>query len=179
MIVTGELERKSFAALGSYAEYIGASPDQIERVLVDEDRFVELASDSGVEIHSDDWLLLHAHMVFVYANASRNKESLQIEEVIEWAAAYGFLCGKLAIKFSVAVFDPILNGKKGIEKRYVPMRELRAWAVEKYKSQNWPSANAAALALEQQVIEHGRTINATLTKTNARRTLAEWFRKSV
>lgn len=73
----------------------------------------------------------------------------------------------------------VKNGKKGIEKRYAPMRQLQAWAVEKYQTGKWPSANAAAVALEEQIIAHGRTINATLSKTNARRTIAEWFRKSV
>jgi len=73
----------------------------------------------------------------------------------------------------------VKNGKKGIEKRYAPMRQLQAWAVEKYQTGKWPSANAAAVALEEQIITHGRTINATLSKTNARRTIAEWFRKSV
>lgn len=73
----------------------------------------------------------------------------------------------------------VKNGKKGIEKRYAPMRQLQAWAVERYRTGKWPSANAAAVALEEQIIAHGRTINATLSKTNARRTIAEWFRKSV
>lgn len=73
----------------------------------------------------------------------------------------------------------VQNGKKGIEKRYAPMRQLQSWAVEKYQAGKWPSANAAAVALEEQIVQHGRTINATLSKTNARRTIAEWFRKSV
>lgn len=92
----------------------------------------------------------------------------------------GSINGQLFNEFAKLRHAEIVqNGKKGIEKRYAPMRQLQTWAVEKYQSGKWPSANAAAVALEEQVIAHGRTINATLSKTNARRTIAEWFRKSV
>lgn len=92
----------------------------------------------------------------------------------------GSINGQLLTEFAKLRHAEIVkNGKKGIEKRYAPMRQLQAWAVEKYQTGKWPSANAAAVALEEQIIAHGRTINATLSKTNARRTIAEWFRKSV
>ena len=70
-------------------------------------------------------------------------------------------------------------GKSGAEKRHAPMRELQDWAVEKYKSGEWKSANGAAHKLKDSVIAHGRTINAHLSEENAQRTIAEWFRKSV
>lgn len=70
------------------------------------------------------------------------------------------------------------NGRIGAEKRHAPMTELRSWAIEKYRADNWPSANAAAHALKDAVIAHGNTINAHLSKENAQRTIAEWFRKS-
>lgn len=92
----------------------------------------------------------------------------------------GSINGQLLTEFAkLRHAEVVRNGKKGIEKRYAPMRQLQAWAVEKYQSGKWPSANAAAVSLEEQIIAHGRTINATLSKTNARRTIAEWFRKSV
>jgi len=179
MVKTRELEEKSFAALSSYAKHIGATADELYKALADEERFSELASSFGLEINSDDWLLLHAHMVFIFANASRNKESLQIEEVIEWAAAYGFLCGKLAIKFSATIFDPVSNGKKGLQARHENIRKLKAWSIEKYQAGKWNSANEAACSLVDDIIEHGRTIGAYLKKSNAQRTIAEWFRRSV
>lgn len=71
------------------------------------------------------------------------------------------------------------SGKAGAAKRHAPMAELRSWAIEKYRAGKWPSANQAANDLQECVIEHGRTIGANLSKANAQRTIAEWFRKSV
>lgn len=75
--------------------------------------------------------------------------------------------------------EVVQNGKKGIEIRHAPMRQLRAWAIEKYRGGNWTSANEAACALSEAILDHGRTINAVLKPSNAQRTIAEWFRKSV
>jgi hypothetical protein len=72
-----------------------------------------------------------------------------------------------------------LQGKAGAMARLEPMRKLREWALERYKQEQWRSANAAAVALKDEVIAHGRTIGAHLTDGNAQRTIAEWFRKSV
>lgn len=68
-------------------------------------------------------------------------------------------------------------GKDGAKKRHAPMIELRNWALERYKSDEWESANQAAHAFVDSTIEHGRTINAHLSKANAQRTIADWFRK--
>ena len=76
-------------------------------------------------------------------------------------------------------FDFSAMGKIGALKRHAPMAKLRKWANAKYKSGDWRSANQAAHALKDSVIEHGRTINALLTEENAQRTIASWFRKSV
>lgn len=70
-------------------------------------------------------------------------------------------------------------GKAGAQKRHAPMVLLRAWAIEKYQTDKWRSANQAAHLLKETVIKHGRTINAHLSEENAQRTIAEWFRKSV
>lgn len=70
-------------------------------------------------------------------------------------------------------------GKAGAAKRHAPMAALRSWAIEKYRAGKWPSANQAANDLQGCVIDHGRTIGANLSKANAQRTIAEWFRKSV
>lgn len=69
-------------------------------------------------------------------------------------------------------------GKKGAANRHAPVRELRAWAVKKYKEKVWRSANAAAHALKESVMAHGRDIGAVLSEENAQRTIADWFRKS-
>jgi hypothetical protein len=70
-------------------------------------------------------------------------------------------------------------GKKGAEKRHAANRELMKWAQELYKTKDWKSANEAAHELKDLILEHGRTINADISKQNAQRTFAEWFRKSV
>lgn len=71
-------------------------------------------------------------------------------------------------------------GKIGAQKRHAPMANLRDWALQRYKAGNhqWKSANEAAHALRDEVVAHGRTINAHLSEQNAQRTIAEWFRKS-
>lgn len=69
-------------------------------------------------------------------------------------------------------------GKVGAQKRHAPMAALRTWAIERYRTGKWQSANQAAHTLKESVIKHGRTINAHLTEENAQRTIAEWFRKS-
>ena len=71
------------------------------------------------------------------------------------------------------------KGKAGALARLEPMRKLREWALERYDQGQWKSANAAAHALKDEIIKHGRTIGAILTEGNAQRTIAEWFRKSV
>ncbi len=73
----------------------------------------------------------------------------------------------------------ISAGISGANKRHEPMRNLKEWAIAEYRAEVWPSANKAAHELKSRVIEHGKTINAILTKENAQRTIAEWFRKSV
>lgn len=71
------------------------------------------------------------------------------------------------------------NGRKGAENRHMPSKLLRNWVIEEYKrllpSKEWVSANAAALDLIGLAIDHGRTINATITKTNGQRKIAEWI----
>jgi hypothetical protein len=68
-------------------------------------------------------------------------------------------------------------GKAGAEKKLAPLKELQRWAVEKYQSKSWPSANKAAFDLKDEIIAYGRTINVTLAEQNAQRTIATWFRK--
>ena len=70
-------------------------------------------------------------------------------------------------------------GKIGSQKRHAPMNKLEQWAVEKYRAGKYASANDAAYQLTAQVIEHGKKIGAHLKPSNAQRTIAEWFRKSV
>ena len=70
-------------------------------------------------------------------------------------------------------------GAKGASIRHLPMATLKGWAVARYRSGSWKSANAAAHSLVDEVLAHGRTIGAHLAPENAQRTIAEWFRKSV
>ncbi len=70
-------------------------------------------------------------------------------------------------------------GKSGAQKRWAPNTKLEAWAVEKYRAKEWPSANQAAHDLKDQVREYGRTIGAApLSEQNAQRTIAGWFNKA-
>lgn len=70
-------------------------------------------------------------------------------------------------------------GKAGAEKRHAPNAELREWTINRYRGGVWRSANQAAHALKDSVMEHGRKIGAVLSEENAQRTIAEWIRKSV
>jgi hypothetical protein len=70
-------------------------------------------------------------------------------------------------------------GKAGADVRHMPIRRLQSWTLSLYKEGTWPSANKAAHALKNQVIEHGKTIGVRLSEENAQRTIAEWIRKSV
>lgn len=74
--------------------------------------------------------------------------------------------------------DRSRTGKAGAQVRWAPYKKLEAWAVEKYRAKKWPSANKAAHALKDQVMEYGRTIDAHLTEENAQSTIAGWFRKA-
>lgn len=68
-------------------------------------------------------------------------------------------------------------GAQGAKIKHKPMYQLRDWALERYRSRGWKSASDAAYTLVEEVIAHGRTINATLLPSNAQRTIAEWFRR--
>lgn len=162
---------RSVFALSKLAEHTGMSEVQLIREL--NSRNSALAGKLGTDLFG------LAHLTWSYKAQYEKSQQLRIADALDWAYRIGNLFGRLELPPNGANFDPVLNGKKGIEKRYAPMRQLRSWAVEKYQSGKWSSANAAAVALEEQVISYGRTINATLSKTNARRTIAEWFRKSV
>jgi len=94
----------------------------------------------------------------------------------------GMLCGyssAITNKDEVARELASAYGKAGSIKRHEPMKNLKVWAIEKYKAGVWKSCNQAAYALKDDVIKYGRTIGAYLTDENAQRTIAEWFRKSV
>lgn len=106
--------------------------------------------------------LLLGYQALSYSQRILNGASLSVEEKQK----------KSQIDFSVL-------GKAGAAKRHAPMAKLRAWAIDRYKAGNWASANQAANELQNSVLEHGRSIGANLTKSNAQRTIAEWFRKSV
>ncbi|WP_150130986.1 hypothetical protein [Janthinobacterium sp. LM6] len=81
-----------------------------------------------------------------------------------------------------------VNGHNGGKNRHADMAALKKWTIDKYVSElsekKWKSANAAAYALKDEVIAHGKTIgaNAVLAPSNAQRTIATWiseYKKSV
>ncbi len=97
----------------------------------------------------------------------------EVNRILGWLDCCGGETGrKLPSEFAAL-------GRRGAQKRHAPMATLREWAVEKYKAGEWKSANQAAHALKESVIEHGRGIGAHLSEENAQRTIAEWFRMSV
>jgi hypothetical protein len=75
--------------------------------------------------------------------------------------------------------ERVSNGRAGARKRHEKLDELRAWALERYKSGTWRSANHAASELLPDVLKRSEEIGANLTKSNGQRTIAEWIRKSV
>jgi len=66
-------------------------------------------------------------------------------------------------------------GRIGAEVRHAPMRELRRWAIGRYRQRTYPSALAASHELRDEVLDHGRKIGASLTKYNAQRTIYGWL----
>ena len=65
---------------------------------------------------------------------------------------------------------------KGVEKRHAKNRQLREFAVEKYRAGRWASANDAANQLRREVMDEARRIGTRLSESNAQRTIADWFR---
>lgn len=165
------LEARTFMALDKYADSLGIKLSCL---------FHEFSEGQQQFVDPDaERVRACAYVAWSYYRDSQNGIGLKLSEVIDWARFYGYLSGALQIIDFDARFDPVENGKKGLANRHAPMRQLKLWAIAKFRSGSWSSANAAALALEKDVVEHGRTINATLSPTNARRTIAEWIRKSV
>ena len=70
-------------------------------------------------------------------------------------------------------------GRAGAEKRHKPMRDLKQYTINLYKSHGkMLSANRAAYELKDRIIAYGKTIKAHLSEENAQRTIAKWFRES-
>lgn len=66
--------------------------------------------------------------------------------------------------------------EKGVAARHAKTRELKAFAVARYREKRWASANDAANKLKDEVTAEGKRIGAVLSDSNAQRTIAEWFR---
>lgn len=113
-------------------------------------------------LHHKAECLLNAYQALSYAERLSRGEKLTEEE-----------------SEKMTHFDFSATGKEGAKKRHAQMNALRIWAVDLYRSSDWPSANKAAHDLQDQIMDYGRTINAILRPSNAQRTIAEWFRKSV
>ena len=70
------------------------------------------------------------------------------------------------------------NGKIGADIKLGPLRDLKKWSIAKYHEKEWRSANSAAYELMSEILEHGKTLGVVLAKSNAQRTIANWFRNS-
>lgn len=86
----------------------------------------------------------------------------------------GFITAKLLMRPR----DLSKLGKLGAQSRHASMRALKEWVLSEYHGGNWKSANQAAHALKAAVIQHGRSIGASLSDENAQRTIAGWISKS-
>ena len=106
--------------------------------------------------------LLNAYQALCYANRLTQKIELTPDE-----------------QESIAKFDFSALGAAGAAKRHSPMRALREYALSLYEPCEWKSANQAAHELMNKIMDHGRSLNASLIPSNAQRTIAEWFRKKV
>lgn len=162
---------RSLFALEMVADQIGLSRQQMLVALQSHDS--DVINKLGPELFS------LASLTWSYLDEYEKWKSMKIDDSVDWAYRVGNLFGRLELHPNQHGFNPVECGRKGSEARHKPMRELRAWAVARYQERKWPTANAAATELEQMIVEHGHTIGATLSKSNARRTIAEWFRKSV
>jgi hypothetical protein len=98
--------------------------------------------------------------------------ALSAQSLISYAIGHSLSESAARLKYSS-------NGKAGALKRHQPRARLMEYAIGLYKQKKWNSANEAAFELQQEIINHGKTINANLKPSNAQRTIAEWFRKSV
>jgi len=104
--------------------------------------------------------LLNAYQALCYAERLNQAVELSTEE-----------------QASVEKFDFSALGREGAAARHAPKNALRQYALSLYNPRDWKSANQAAYALRDQIMAHGKTINAELQAQNAQRTIAEWFRK--
>jgi hypothetical protein len=99
-----------------------------------------------------------------------------------WAeAAYAALCIGIVAgsqKELPAEISAVMTrlSAKGVEKRHAKNRQLREFAVEKYRAGHWMSANDAANQLKRAVMDEAERIGTRLSDSNAQRTIAEWFR---
>jgi hypothetical protein len=104
--------------------------------------------------------LLNAYQALCYAERLSQAVELSAEE-----------------QASLEKFDFSALGREGAAARHAPMNALHEYALSLYNPREWKSANQAAHALRDQIMAHGKTINANLQAPNAQRTIAEWFRK--
>lgn len=118
-------------------------------------------SEAQVANHQGECMLV-AYQLLWYADRLLLSSEIQAAEV-----------------FVPATIDFAALGKEGAAKRHAKMKRLEEFALSLYKPSEWNSANAAAFELAQKIRDHGRTIGADLTPSNAQRTIAQWFRKAV
>lgn len=109
-------------------------------------------------------------------------ESIEERSLCDFAMYTGIAAATCRKYFSKKTGSQLENvfshlGRKGALVRHTPMKNLRDWTLAQYKSGNFRSANAAAHALADRVVQYGRTIGAVLSEENAQRTIAEWIRK--
>lgn len=106
--------------------------------------------------------LLNAYQALAYTERLQRKIILTAEE-----------------ESRLLIVDFSKLGKKGADIKNAPMKALEKWAVSLYEKGKWASANQAAFELRDQVVAHGRIINAVLKPSNAQKTIAKWINDSL
>jgi hypothetical protein len=154
---------EQMAAYGLWLVYVHAR--QWGRLAyMDEQAQAELLETSGVTIEEvrehTAACLLYGYQAVLFAYRLERGEGPTMQEQVGFAT----------VNFAHL-------GTKGAAVRHGPMNKLKEWAVSRYSSREWKSANDAAYNLSAEIVEYGRTIGATLSPSNAQRTIAEWFRK--
>jgi len=65
--------------------------------------------------------------------------------------------------------------RKGTDKRHAANRAVRLFAVEKFNSGSFPSANKASHSLVTEVLAHAESLGIRMSKERAQKTIYEWL----
>lgn len=138
------LETLTFQVIKSYAEHLNISEEYLYSVFNNEtllDDFIKKIG-RGEEMNCDISLFLHASIAAAYAHEHAIGLSPSTEDLIGWASAYGFLCGKLEIKTAASA-----RGLPGSIARAEKYDNTRLAVIERMKKiDSYESMSAADIA---------------------------------